>query len=185
MIDSRKSYKEYLRSDLLAWGGTLPLLRKPDGYILEKKLRKMEYLKNTKSKIIYRIYRVLFFEHFCRKVGASISPNCFGPGLYLPHPNGVIVHGGAKIGKNCKIQQQVTIGQTGETQDVAVIGDNVFIGAGAKIIGGIRVADGVSIGANAVVCKNISEPNTTWGGVPAKKISQKGSRQQLTPLLFK
>jgi serine O-acetyltransferase len=137
-------------------------------------------LKNAKPLLFYIFYRLFVFTPFSRKIGVSIGPNCFGPGLYFPHPIGVMVHSQAKIGSNCKIQQGVTIGQTSGTQQVAKIGDNVFIGAWAKNIGGITIADRVAIGANAVVCKGISKKNTTWGGVPARKISNNGSHAQLS-----
>ena len=59
------------------------------------------------------------------------------------------------------------------------IGNNVFIATGAKIIGNITIADGVAIGANAVVVKDILEPNTSWGGVPARKLSDNGSEKYI------
>ena len=70
----------------------------------------------------------------------------------------------AVIGDNCRIHQGVTIGSTGGSDASAKIGNNVFIGAGASIIGDIEIADDVSIGANAVVTKscnpetNLSKP---------------------------
>ena len=69
----------------------------------------------------------------------------------------------------------------GATQDdkVPVIGDNVFIGFGAAIIGDVHIADGVAIGANAVVVKDITHPNVTIGGIPAKTLSDKGSELYL------
>ena len=70
--------------------------------------------------------------------------------------------------------QGVTIGS--DVEDKAPkIGNNVFIAAGAKVLGGIRIADGVCIGANAVVIKDILEPNITVGGIPARKISDNNS----------
>lgn len=59
--------------------------------------------------------------------------------------------------------------------EAAKIGDNCYLGSGAKIIGDIRIADGVAIGANAVVVKSIIENNTTWAGVPARKVSNNAS----------
>ena len=59
------------------------------------------------------------------------------------------------------------------------IGDRVFIGSGARIIGNIHIADDCVIGANAVVVHDIDEPNTIWGGIPAKKISNNGSYHYL------
>ena len=72
-----------------------------------------------------------------------------------------------KIGSNCKIYQQVTIGFNGT--EIPVIGNNVTICSGAKVIGGIKIGNNVIIGANAVVVKDIDN-NCVVGGVPAKII---------------
>lgn len=92
---------------------------------------------------------------------ASISED-----LLLPHPNGVIIHQDAVIGKGCMIMQQVTIGQLADGA-VPTIGNGVYIGAGAKILGGISIGDNARIGANAVVLINVL-PGKTAVGVPAK-----------------
>ena len=75
----------------------------------------------------------------------------------------------------------VTIGVVGRKDQMGapVIGDNVFIGSGAKIIGNITVADNVVISANAVVMKSITEKGITVAGVPAKKISDTGSEMYI------
>lgn len=70
----------------------------------------------------------------------------------------------------------MNLGATGGNSLSPIVGNNVFIGTWAKLIGGITVVDGVSIAANAVVVKDILEPNTTWGGVPQKKLSNHSSR---------
>ena len=110
-----------------------------------------------------------------QRLGFSIQFNCFGPGLSIAHYGLLVVGGNAKIGKNCRIHEGVTIGLTGGSDLSAKIGDNVFIGSGAKILGNLTIADGTCIGANAVVIRDILEPNITVGGVPAKKISNNNS----------
>ena len=85
---------------------------------------------------------------------------------------------------NCRIHEGVTIGSTSGSKQAAIIGNNVFIGSGAKIIGAITIADDVAIGANAVVVKDILEPGTTWAGNPARKISDRNSHSNLAPKLF-
>ena len=94
-----------------------------------------------------------------------------GEGLYIGHFGGVIINGGSIIGKKCKISHGVTIGTKGAGKGlgVPIIGDNVYIGAGAKVLGNIRVYDNAIIGANAVVIKNVQK-NSIVGGVPAKTI---------------
>lgn len=80
---------------------------------------------------------------------------------------GVVVHKRAIIGKNCIIAQNVTIGGRSGHYEVPVIGDNCYIGAGAKVLGPIVIGNNVTIGANAVMIKDAPD-NTVWGGVPAR-----------------
>lgn len=98
--------------------------------------------------------------------GADIPLNVqIGGGLLIPHPNGIVIHPGAKIGVNCLIFQQVTIGDKDE--GVPVIGGHVDIGAGARILGAVSVGDHARIGANAVVLKDVPHCKTAVG-IPAK-----------------
>lgn len=88
-----------------------------------------------------------------------------GPGLYLPHGN-VVIDGIVRIGRQCVIAPWVTIGVNGSVAG-PTIGDNVFIGTGAKVLGGIRVGNGVRIGANAVVLDDVPD-GATVVGIPAR-----------------
>jgi serine O-acetyltransferase len=102
---------------------------------------------------------------------SDIEPRAtLGQRLMLPHPNGVVIHEDAVIGDDCMIMQQVTIGMIGDGE-VPTIGNNVYIGAGAKIIGKISVGDGARIGANAVVTQDVPA-NFTAVGVPARIIAR-------------
>lgn len=106
---------------------------------------------------------ILFFY---RTIGVAIETKSIGGGLRMPHLNGIYIHPGAVIGENCTILQQVTIGANEHRIDhekAAKIGDRVYIGAGAKIIGDIVIGDDVRIGANAVVTKNIPAGMTVVG----------------------
>jgi serine O-acetyltransferase len=97
--------------------------------------------------------------------GADIPINArLGGGLLLPHPNGVVIHPDAEIGPNCLIFQQVTIG-TGRG-GVPIIGGHVDIGAGAKVLGQVRIGDHAKIGANAVVLRDVPEGSVATG-IPA------------------
>lgn len=93
-----------------------------------------------------------------------------GEGFYIGHFGGIIISPSAKIGKNCTLGTGVVIGTRGlGDKGVPVIGDNVFIGVGAKILGGIRVGNSVRIGANAVVIDDVPD-NATVVGIPAKVV---------------
>lgn len=83
---------------------------------------------------------------------------------------GCVIHSKAIIGKNCKIQQNITIGGRG-TQGTPIIGDNVFIGAGATIMGDVKVGDNAKIGAMSLVIDSVA-PNTTVVGIPAKGVNK-------------
>jgi serine O-acetyltransferase len=93
-------------------------------------------------------------------------------GFRIEHFGGIVIGEGCVIGKNVNISQGVTIGRT--LSGYPVIGNNVYIGAGAIIIGDITVGNNVAIGAGAVVTKSVPD-NCCVAGVPAKIISYKGS----------
>lgn len=102
--------------------------------------------------------------------GADIPLNCqIGGGLLLPHPNGIVIHPQARIGVNCLIFQQVTIGVADAT-GAPVIGHAVDIGAGARILGPVRIGDRARIGANAVVLIDVPA-DAVAVGVPARIVS--------------
>lgn len=112
--------------------------------------------------------------------GIELAARCeIGPGLCFAHTYGIVI-GARRIGRNALIYHEVTIGA--KEMDVAytpekrpLIGDDVVIGAGAKVLGGITVGNNSVIGANAVVTHDIPE-NSVAGGIPARVIKQRGGR---------
>lgn len=105
------------------------------------------------------------------RLGFIISAGCFGEDLHLEHFGSVIVNPKARIGKGCIIHGNCCIGSNGGyPDDSPVIGDHVDIGQNAQILGGIRIADHVRIGAGAVVVKDVLTPGVTVVGVPAHEI---------------
>lgn len=119
----------------------------------------------------------LLLHHYSIRYGISISPDVsIGTGFYIGHYGGIVVNRDVVIGDNCNISQGVTLGQInrGERAGCPIIGNHVYIGPGAKIIGRIRIGDHAAIGANAVVIADVAE-STSVGGVPARVLSDKGS----------
>ena len=93
----------------------------------------------------------------------------------MPHPYGIIVHPQAVIGRRVTVMQQVMIGGRDHRENIApVIGDDVYIGAGARVLGDVRIGNGVVIGANAVVTRDIPPGATVVGAdriVPTRRAS--------------
>ena len=106
------------------------------------------------------------------KLGIIIYAGTCGKGLRIWHYGSTIISGDAKIGENCTFHGQACIGNDGSSTAAPVIGNNVDIGVGAKLIGGIVIADDVKIGAGAVVTRSCHEPGATLVGVPAKILKQ-------------
>ena len=155
---------------LLEW------LIRPEQYYIRRYLR---FLRQEEQYTFSRPNKLLAFWYKARKnrlgsrLGFIISAGCFGEGLQLEHFGSVIVNPKARIGKNCKIHGNCCIGSDGGyPDDSPVIGDNVDIGQGAQILGGIKVADDVRIGAGAVVVKDILTKGVTVVGIPARIITR-------------
>jgi serine O-acetyltransferase len=119
------------------------------------------------------LYRILVLLPLKLITGIEIYPETkIGSGFYIEHYGGIFIAPTAVIGRNCTIFQGVTIGAGLGGRKAGVIGDNVVICAGAKVIGDIVVGDNVIIGANSVVTKNV-EANTVVAGIPAVVIRRK------------
>ena len=192
MIKTKQDLRYYMERDAVALGKkgqAHPRFFGDEIWKFQRLLRKCEYYSNltgVKKRLLLPMtllakYR---FKKMSLKLGFAIPLNVFAEGLSIAHYGTLVVNPNAKVGKNCRIHECVNIGSTNGSDRAPVIGDNVFIATGAKIIGDISIADGVAIGAGAVVVKPIEEPNVTYGGVPAKKISDNGSCANLCPDLF-
>lgn len=138
-----------------------------------KLLRYEEFYFNTADNIFKKLIS-MYYENrrntLGNKIGIYICHNCFDSGLVIDHYGNIIVNGYARIGKNCRLHGDNCIGNNGFTKEAPIIGDNVNIGIGAKIIGNVYIADNIIIGANAVVTKSFYEKGITIAGVPAEKI---------------
>jgi len=177
-IESRSDYIAFRAADQKSLGITSKgfTLLSDDIYIFETRLRKLEYVLNCSSNPLRVLIRKILFKKISVKLGYSISPNTFGPGLSIAHRGTIVVNGGARIGANCRIHVGVNIGtEAGKSSAAPQIGDNCYIGPGAKLFGEILIGPNSVIGANAVVNKSFPEGNQTLGGVPAKVISKNSS----------
>ena len=180
MISNRAELKYYLSMDQKSYGrrSKMPRFFKDETWKFQLALRFHEYHANQHG-LYHKICAFIWgsiHHHYGVKMGWSIPINTFGPGLKINHYGLIVVNDLARIGSFCDIHQGVNIGQQGfEITDVPTIGNNVWIGPGAKIFGKIEIADGCAIGANAVVNKSFNEKFITIAGVPAKKIGQGGN----------
>jgi serine O-acetyltransferase len=144
------------------------------------RLRRLEYALNCEKNPINVFFRKFLYRRISMKLGFSISPNTFGPGLSIAHRGTIVVNGGARIGANCRLHVGVNIGtEPGKSDAAPVIGDNCYIGPGAKIFGQIEIGSNSVIGANAVVNKSFTDGSQTIAGVPAAVISSKSSEGYL------
>ena len=103
----------------------------------------------------------------------------FGPGFVLIHATGVVINGRVRGGANVHIEHQVTIGA--ERRQSPVLGNDIFIGAGAKVIGAVTIGDGARVGANAVVVHDIP-PHCTAVGIPARVVRRRQPGEPSTVL---
>lgn len=149
----------------------------------------------VKFSIIFRLCqhyrrknRLLFFFFYIwlRKLkfayGFDISYRTqIGKGLYIGHFGGIVIHGDTIIGDNCNLSQGITIGvlNRGPNSGIPKIGNQVFIGPGAVILGGITIANEVLIGANAVVNFNVPE-QAVVAAPAATVISNRGTAGYVT-----
>lgn len=116
-------------------------------------------------------------RHYSHKYGIYLPYNTsVGPGLYIAHFGGIYVYHKSRIGSNFTIDQEIVLGKSmrGPHKGAPVIGDNVYVGPGAKIIGNVRIGNHAAIGANSVVTKDVPD-HAVAAGVPARVISEAGS----------
>ena len=136
MIQSKEDLKYYLECDRVA----LKINRRTPRIIgdliwkYERLLRKAEYFQNCKGKCIFRYIFLYRLRKLGLKLGFSIPLNAVGPGLSLAHPGTIIINSNSKIGENCRIQTGVTLGTTNGSNRAPVLGNNIFLGDGCKII---------------------------------------------------
>lgn len=113
-----------------------------------------------------------------KKTGIEIHPGAvIGSGLLIDHGMGVVIGETVEMGDNCTIYQGVTLGGTGKDKGKRhpTLGNNVMVGAGAKVLGPIKIGNNVKIAANAVVLQEVPD-NCTAVGVPARIVRRDGQK---------
>lgn len=178
MITSRKEYRHYVQADIAAYGlqhFSLYNWLRIDQLRFQLRLRRLEYLTNCQPwRLLSRALLEVINHNLAVRLGVTIPKNVFGPGLCLVHRGTVVVNPAAMVGANCRIHPSTSIGDYNGTP---TLGDNVYIGPGAKLYGAITIGDNVAIGANAVVNSDVPS-NCTVGGIPARVLSNIGALEQ-------
>ena len=175
---NRRKLDLCLSQDLLRFGKYKPsfkdLLLHNECWYIWQYIRHMRYIEYHQGKSGLHKFAYLWhwyrFKHLQFKLHFAIYPNTIGPGFRIFHV-GNYTHVGpnVKIGKNCTMVSGVVFGNKTEQEDnrPVVVGDNCYFGLDCKILGPVRIGNNVTIGAGAVVTKDIPD-NAVVGGIPAK-----------------
>ena len=146
-------------------------------------LRKAEYYTNRygTGSLLSRLYR-FHYRNLCRKNTWQIPINVCGKGLAIVHFGTIIISGESSIGENLRIHPGTVIGAAFVKEDSGAprLGNNVYIGPGAKLFGPIEIGDNTAIGANAVVNKSFAG-GVSIAGIPASVVSDRGSERYIKP----
>ena len=147
------------------------------GYKAVRKYRRAHWFFNHHMKLFARYLS----QRARHKTGVEIHPGAtIGKGLVIDHGMGVVIGETTVIGDNCLIYQGATLGGTGKDHGKRhpTLGNNVMVGAGARVLGPFKVGDNSRIAAGAVVLTEIP-PNSTAVGVPARVVRVNGERPDL------
>ena len=140
-----------------------------DNYLIWKYMTFLRREEAARSKLTAYFWRRRK-NNLGSRLGLQIYAGTCARGLHIWHYGSVIISGDAVVGENCTIHGQACIGSDGASDVAPVLGKNVDIGVGAKIIGGVTLADDIRIGAGAVVVKSCETPGATLVGVPARQV---------------
>lgn len=189
MLRSKEQYQEVLQYEMEIYTNILGRNKKerllkclklhPDYFVWKyvKALRKAGYYYYNRNRNVYYAVRYLIAcrrkNALGRKIGIEMNERNCGKGLTIYHAQGIVVNGLAQIGEGLILHGNNCIGTNGLTKDCPIIGNNVRLGVGAKILGGVTIADNVTIAAGAVVVHSCNEENVVLAGVPAKIVKRK------------
>lgn len=134
------------------------------------------WVRGVKIPVISHLLKILAFILFkmCECVtGISLPASAqVGKGFYIGHFGGIFIHTNVQIGENCSVGPGVLLGTRGlGNKGVPVLGDGVYVGAGAKILGGVKIGNNARIGANTVVLCDVPD-GATAVGIPARILTR-------------
>lgn len=182
MIRSREDLHAYWEADRIGLrrSGHRPTCY-DEVWTFQRLLRRVEFLRNTNANALLRRFWSWRLHRAGLRCGFEIPLNTFGPGLSIAHRGTIIVHPAARVGANCRLHVDVVIGtRPGPPPEPApVIGDNCYIGPGAKIFGDVVLGSNLVVGANSVVNRSFPEGHMTIAGSPARKVSDTSSDQYI------
>ena len=139
-----------------------------DNYLIWKYMTFLRREEAARSKLTAYFWRRKK-NNLGSRLGLQIYAGTCARGLHIWHYGSVIISGDAVVGENCTIHGQACIGSDGASDVAPVLGKNLDIGVGAKIIGAVTLADNIRVGAGAVVVKSCETPGATLVGVPARQ----------------
>ena len=182
MIVTKKQLRECLSKEKQFYISSSSTGRKIKNHLMDtpdaerwkyvKTLRYLEYYYNNRHKNpAYAFMNLIYARKFNRlgyKLGIELNRGVFDEGLMIYHTSGIVVNGDAKVGKNCMLHGANVIGNMGTDLKAPVIGNNVRLGAGAKVLGDVYIADHVQIGAGAIVLHSCYEKGALLVGIPAR-----------------
>lgn len=182
LINILKIEKKYYPN---SWFDYISFNQRIYNYKLVSLIRKCEFYRYLTRVSINPIWKLLYWINRAHKnrlgvlIGVEIPEDVFSSGLVIHHNGNIVVNGSSIIGNNCQLHGDNCIGNSGKSNELKlcpIIGDNVDIGVGAKIIGDVIIADDIKIGANSVVTKSFLESGITIAGIPARKIEHSKER---------
>lgn len=196
MIVTKKQLRECLSKEKSFYVPSSSIGRKIKNHLMDtpdverwkyvKALRYLEYYYNNRHKNpVYAFMNLIYARKFNRlgyKLGIELNRGVFDEGLMIYHTSGIVVNGDAKVGKNCMLHGANVIGNMGTDLKAPVIGNNVRLGAGAKVLGDVYIADNVQIGAGAIVLHSCYEKGALLVGIPARvhpRRNQQGSSESI------
>jgi len=180
LIRSWRDFRDYVCSDFRSMGQPLsmrtilfdPVAR----YTLLMRIN--ELLLNTGRPMLVQLPFKFWLRRLSVRLGFSLGPNIFGPGVAIVHYGLLVIDPTTRIGKNCRIHMGAHIGGAARFvppeeahKHSPRIGNNVYLGPGCKLYGPIVIGDNCVVGANAVVTKSFPDPGLVLAGVPAEVIA--------------